>query len=134
MNKHSPSPKIEVQGEGIGIRSQDDIERRAHEIALIADRSRVTDEDRRQAEAELAGQDLPATINEDADSTQSLSRDPSDPAVERGHQTPDYVDADEKEVVERLALEGVEEAQHDQMVQSRNTDIEAPSNPSRRRR
>ena len=42
------------------------------------------------------------------------------PLADRGRQVPEYGGEDEKTALERLALEGVEEAQHDQMVQSRN--------------
>ncbi|HVS54453.1 MAG TPA: hypothetical protein VHD62_19005 [Opitutaceae bacterium] len=111
--------KVESRGRPIGLSSREDVERRAREIALIHEHTEVTVEDRAQARVEL-DDDLPATVSEDAESMQSLSRDPSEPATNRGRQAPDYVEVDEKEAVERLALEGVEEAQHEQMVQSRN--------------
>jgi len=51
----------------------------------------------------------------------SLSRDPSDPAVSRGEQAPNVEepDDDEQEAPERLTAEGVEEAGHDQMLAAR---------------
>ena len=59
-------------------------------------------------------------VNEDAESMQSMSRDPSDPMVDRGRQVPEYGGDDEKAALEHLALEGVEEAQHEQMLEARN--------------
>jgi hypothetical protein len=59
-------------------------------------------------------------VNEDAESMQSMSRDPSDPLVDRGRQVPEYGGDDEKTALEHLALEGVEEAQHEQMLEARN--------------
>jgi hypothetical protein len=109
-----------------GVSSPQDLEKRAKEIALIAGRTEPTPSDRQQARAELLATDLPPTVSEDGDGNmQSLSRDPSDPATDRGRQAPEYIDVDEEQAVERLALEGVEEAQHEQMVQARN-DIDEP--------
>jgi hypothetical protein len=124
------SPKVAQQGEGVGVPSPRDIERRAKELARIAGR-RVTDEDRAQARAEFQDRTLPAAINEDAESMQSMSRDPSDPMVDRGRQTPEYVEGDEKTDLEKITLEGVEEAQHDQMVSARRGGKSQP--PSGRR-
>jgi hypothetical protein len=115
---------MEDKGRGIGVNSPQDLERRALEIAQIAGRTEPSVDDRAQARAELMDRALPQTVSEDDEvSTQSLSRDPSDPVTDRGHQKPEYSDADQKEVVERLALEGVEEAQHDQMMQARNPGV-----------
>jgi hypothetical protein len=114
------TPKVELGGKGVGVASPADLQRRAKEIALIDGRTRVTPEDRARARAELQDRDLPPTLNEDAETMQSLSRDPSDPPADRGHRAPEYGGDDEKAQLERLALEGVEEAQHEQMVQSRN--------------
>lgn len=116
----SRGPNFEVGGKGVGGFSPQDVEQRAKELALIDGRSGVTEEDRERALAELNGGEIPDTLNDDVESMQSMSRDPSDPMVDRGRRVPDHYDVDEKTGVERLALEGVEEAQHDQMVQSRN--------------
>src|SRR5262245_27859759 len=77
------SPKVTEHGEGVGIPSPADIERRASELARIAGRA-VSDEDRATARAEFQQGNLPDTINDDAETTQSLSRDPSDPMTIRG--------------------------------------------------
>jgi hypothetical protein len=136
MAKNHNTPKIQLSGQGMGVYSQADIDRRAAELALIDNRTEVTDEDRALALAEFQDRDLPDTVTEDEDTMLSMSRDPSDPMVDRGRQTPEYTsEADQKTVVEKLALEGVEEAQHEQMVQSRNL-IDEPlrSRPKRKRK
>jgi hypothetical protein len=123
MPRNSPDngQKIEVRGKGVSGFSNADIERRAKELALIDNRAVANDEDRERARAEFRDQDLPAAVNEDADSMQSMSRDPSDPMTDRGHQVPEYGGQDEDTDLQKIALEGVEEAQHDQMVEARNT-------------
>jgi hypothetical protein len=113
------SPKIEVRGEGVSGYSRDDIERRARELALIENRTEANDDDRARALAEFRDRHLPDPVNEDAESMRSLSRDPSDPLVDRGRQAPEYGTDDEKAALENLALEGVEEAQHEQMLEAR---------------
>jgi hypothetical protein len=115
--------KVEEHGKAVGVSSPEDVERRAAELARIDGRNAVTPDDRARARAELMNLNLPPTVSQDADaSMQSLSRDPSDPATDRGRQTPEYMDNDEEEAVERLALEGVEEAQHEQMISARDTE------------
>lgn len=135
MSDKAPTPKMELQGEGFGVASPNEVERRARELALIDGRTDPTLEDRQRARAEFQDREVPAaTTEEDAGSNRSLSRDPSDPVADRGRQTPSRSDMDEETALERLALEGVEEAQHEQMVESRNT-VDEPlrSRPKRRR-
>jgi hypothetical protein len=120
INSKNSTPKVEVRGKGIGGFTKADVERRAMELALIDNRTEPTDADLAAARAEFRDRHLPDAVNEDAESMQSMSRDPSDPMVDRGHQVPDRGGADEKAALERLTLEGVEEAQHEQMLESRN--------------
>ena len=128
------TPKIEVGGEGVSGFSLADIERRAKELALIDNRTEATDQDRAHARAEFHDRHLPDAVNEDAESMQSMSRDPSDPPVDRGRQVPEYGGDDEKTALEHLALEGVEEAQHEQMIESRkNVDEPLRSRPKKQR-
>jgi hypothetical protein len=135
MATHSrdPAPKVELRGKGVGGFTKSDVERRALELALIDNRTEATDEDLAVALAEFNDLHLPDAVNQDSDSMQSMSRDPSDPIVDRGHQVPNHSGDDEKTALEQLALEGVEEAQHEQMLESRN-DIDEPlrSRPKRR--
>jgi len=127
------APKIELHGSGVSGFSPEDIERRARELALIDNRADITDQDRERARIEFQDLNLPDAINEDAESMQSMSRDPSDPLVDRGRQVPEYGGDDEKTALEKMALEGVEEAQHEQMIEARNS-IDEPlrSRPKRR--
>lgn len=131
-NKRDPLPKVEIKGEGVGGFTRADVDRRALELALIDNRTEVTDADREAALAEFGDRHLPDAINEDEDTMQSMSRDPSDPIVDRGHQVPIYGGDDEKAALEHLALEGVEEAAHEQMLEARNN-IDEPlrSRPKR---
>lgn len=135
--------KMEAHGKPLGVNSPAELETRAREIAQINGRAEPTVDDRAQARRELGNGALPPGVTEDAEAgMQSLSRDPSDPATDRGRQTPEYIELDEEQMVERLALEGVEEAQHDLMVEGRNTDVgsdadadlSAPGDGVRRRR
>ena len=114
--------------------SRDDIERRARELALIANRTEPNEDDRARAVAEFRDRHLPDAVNEDAESMRSMSRDPSDPPADRGRQAPEYGGDDEKTALENLALEGVEEAQHEQMLASRkNIDEPLRSLPKKKK-
>lgn len=97
------------------------VEIRARELALIDGRSGrdATEEDRQRALAELRGQALPDTSLDNGESVAGLSHDPSDPLAIPGERTPIYNEPEDQEVQERLVLEGVEEAQHDQMLADR---------------
>lgn len=127
-------PKLELHGKGVGGFTAADVERRAKELAEIDNRISITAEDRERARAELLDRDLPASVNEDAETSQSMSRDPSDPATDRGRQAPEYMESDEDTSLQRLALEGVEEAQHDQMTAARSTEEPFRSQPRRHRK
>lgn len=119
--KRSRQNKILLHGRGIGDLNDEDIETRAREIALIRGQpdGRIAEEDRTQALAELQGDMAPETTDTDGLSRGALSRDPSDPVSISGHRTDNYEGENDSEATERLAREGVEEAQHDQMLASR---------------
>jgi hypothetical protein len=94
---------------------------RARELALIDGRSprEITAEDRQRALAELRGDSLPETSFDEHETSASLTRDPSDPLSIAGQRKPTRNEPEDQEVQERLVLEGVEEAQHDQMLAAR---------------
>lgn len=121
MNSHdSNTGKILLHGADAGEITRPMIEHRAREIALIDGRDTVTVSDRRVARQELQGRDLPDTTSDDSPSIAlGLSRDPSEPVSVPGHQTPVHNEADDDDMTERLAIEGIEEAQHDQMLAAR---------------
>ncbi len=119
--KRTNQNKILLHGRGIGDLSDDDIEARAREIALIRGQpdGRIAEEDRTQALAELQGELLPETTDSDGLSRGALTRDPSEPVAIPGHHTVNHEGENDSEAAERLAREGVEEAQHDQMLAAR---------------
>ena len=113
--------KTVIHGHAAGEISDRDIEQRAREIAIIAGRdpSSLREEDREQARRELGGQAVPDTMAEDAESIGSLSRDPSIPPTFHDGATPNVTEPNEQEELEHTVLEGVEEAQHDLMLEAR---------------
>jgi len=119
--KYPLRSKVIIHGRGAGGITERDIERRAHELASINGRPprAVTARDFLEARRELAGEDLPPTIADDAEGRGALSRDPSEPPSEFGHKVPDLEGIDEQQAAESLAEEGVEEAQHEQMLAAR---------------
>ena len=122
MNISDPNKgRILIHGKGSGSIGADDIERRARELADIDGRSGAdfTNLDLARAEAELMGAALPASMVEDDETDAASSRDPSEPISVNGHELPLREGPDEELAVERLALEGVEEAQHEQMLAAR---------------
>lgn len=108
-----------VHGTETGEISDVTIEERAREIALLAGRDEPTAEDRKLALRELQGRSL---IHEDAsdDSRPSvaITRDPSEPPSVPGHQVLAPT-GDPEDIPARLVEEGVEEAQHEQMIAAR---------------
>jgi hypothetical protein len=116
----NPQAKVIIHGHGAGGATGADIERRTREIAAINGHAQPNDEDRENAVAELSGQTVHPTLNDDGLSTGSVTRDPSQEPVYFHNQKAPTQDVDEQEAMERLALEGVEEAQHDQMVAAHN--------------
>jgi hypothetical protein len=125
MNINSPTTgKILIHGKGAGGTTGDDVETRARELAMIKGRSpeSVNDSDRAEARAEMDGRAVPDTTGDDVEGVAGMIRDPSEPPSVTGHQTTNWEGADEQKAVERLVNEGVEEAQHDQMLASRRAE------------
>ncbi len=121
MNSHDPNfGKTLLHGAEVGEITPSMIEDRALEIAQIEGRDTITDQDRRAARHELQGRDLPETTSDDSPAiARSLSRDPSEPISVPGQQAPNHNEADDDDIAERLAIEGIEEAQHEQMLAAR---------------
>lgn len=120
-SQKSRDGRIEVRGRDAGEITDQMIDKRAREIAEINGRSpdEIFSEDRAAAREELMGERLPATTEEDGKSIGELSRDPSNPPAYYGKTARATESDDEKNGLERIVLEGVEEAQHDQMLQAR---------------
>ena len=118
--KVSPaSGKILAHDQGTGLLTAKELKTRAREIALINGHSTPTDDDRDQAKHDLQGDSLPPTSDTEDTSNHALTRDPSEPVSNYGSQTPTPETEDEQNSSERMVVEGVEEAQHDQMLAAR---------------
>ena len=127
MKENKPSAgKISLHGNGMGVPSPEDIERRAREIAMIDERDadEFTDADWSQAREELMGaenHEPPEETPENSEVTAEWQVTPSD----RGHRIPrPGVEEDEETVGEHLVSEGREEAEHDQMLEARREELE----------
>ena len=121
----SGSGKISLHGNGMGVASPEDIEKRAREIAMIDERNpdEFTDADWNQARQELMGvenNNPPEETDENAEVTEEWNVVPGT----KGHRTP-RPDADEEETLgEHLVSDGREEAAHDQMLEARREELE----------
>lgn len=124
MNDNShPAGKISVHGNGFGAPSPDEVEKRAREIALIAERdpNEFTDADWAQARLELLGAQA-ANAPEETDSNADVVEEWNVVAASKGHHAPRI--EDEENVGEHLVEDGLEEAAHDQMVEARREELE----------
>jgi hypothetical protein len=127
MKEKKPSSgKIELHGNGMGVPSPEDIERRAREIAMIDERNpdEFTDADWSQARQELMGaenNDPPEETPDNSKVTEEWEVTPDD----RGRRVPRSGIEDEEETVgEQLVSDGREEAAHDQMLEARKEELE----------
>ncbi|MEN3368063.1 MAG: hypothetical protein V7609_206 [Verrucomicrobiota bacterium] len=125
MNDHShpATGKISVHGDGVGVPSPDAVERRAREIALIAERDpdEFTDADWDQARRELLG-NLESGAPEETDDNADVVEEWNVVASSKGHRAPRV--EDEENLGEHLVADGIEEAAHDQMVEARKEELE----------
>jgi hypothetical protein len=124
MNDNShPSGKISVHGNGFGAPSPDEVEKRAREIALIAERApdEFTDADWDQARRELLGAQS-TNAPEETDANADAVEEWNVVASSAGHRAPRI--EDEENVGEHLVEAGIEEAAHDQMVVARKEELE----------
>jgi len=124
MNDNShPTGKITVHGNGFGTPSPDIVEKRAREIAMIAERDpdEFTDADWDQARRELLGA-LPSNAPEETDDNAEVVEEWNVVASSAGHRAPRV--EDEENVGEHLVEDGIQEAAHDQMVEARMEELE----------
>ena len=123
MNKNqSTYGKVLLNGKGAGGITEKDIERRARELASLNGdplTMAFAEEYLAQARRELAGENLPLTTNESNEARGAITRDPSEPISQTGRQVPDLEEPDGQMDLEHLTEEGVEEAQHEQMLAAR---------------
>ena len=123
---HREPGRIEENAAGFGLASEDELEKRAREIAVIRGRSafHVTEEDRDAARRELLGETEHDPEDEElVAGTRSFDQEPGT----SGHQAPVHLPTDEASVGERLVQEGMDEALHDEMLEAHKKNIDAAS-------
>ena len=110
--------KISEHFNGIGTVTREAVVERAREIALINGRgpNHYTPDDFAQAKRELTGADIVAESQDDADATSELTAW-DEPPTESGVPAAKVSPQDEQSYAEELVEEGIEEAEHDQMVE-----------------
>jgi hypothetical protein len=109
-------------GEGLGTVTEEMVQKRARELALISGRQNVLDSDTEQARRELLGEER---LNPPPTRAESLPEDQRwDPVpASTGEKTPVTPPPDEQTFAERLVEEGVEDAEQDQMVKATKQSI-----------
>jgi hypothetical protein len=127
MNKHSHpgTGKISVHGNGVGVPSPEQVEKRAREIAMIDERNPndFTEADWQEARKELMGVEGAAAPEADEDVAEEIS-ERDEVMGESGHRVlPEGFD-EEETLGQQLVTDGIEEAAHDQMVQARREELE----------
>lgn len=124
--------KILDHAAGLGTAGADQVEQRARELAMIdgLPADGVTDTYRQQAEAELLGVVDPTVSNDDEGPIADLESSDDVPSESGGSVAPATnaaVNSDEQSIGERLYSEGVDEADHDRMTQSRKQERQTES-------
>jgi hypothetical protein len=123
--------KINAGFGGLGTPSEDDVQRRARELAVIDGLTEDDVDDRHlaQAYAELHGVDVPAEdVAEPVEDATEWDEVPGS----AGRHVPNVGPGDEASIAERLVEEGLSEAQHDQMLRgtrelSKDDDLSEPA-------
>jgi hypothetical protein len=120
---HPATGKISVHGDGMGVPSPDTVERRAREIAMIAERDpdEFTDGDWDQARRELLGTQA-HTAPEETEENAEVVEEWNVVASSMGHRAPRV--EDDENLGEQLVTDGIEEAVHDQMLEARKEELE----------
>lgn len=124
--RHPAAGKISLHGNGMGVPSPEDIERRAREITMIDERNpdEFTDADWNQAREELMGaenHEPPEETPDNAEATEEWEVI----AGSKGHRAPrSGTEDDDESVGEHLVTDGLEEAAHDQMLEARREERE----------
>ena len=126
MKDKKANGKIELHGSGMGVPSNEDIEKRAREIAMIDERDPedFTDADWKHAREELMGVENNEPPEED-DKNIKLEYEWEVTPDNRGHRVPrPGIEEDEETVGADLVNDGREEAAHDQMLEARREERE----------
>jgi hypothetical protein len=115
--------KLIDHASGLGTVTKDMVSKRAHEIALINQR---TDNKPTPGDWEEARRELTTTQNSGSDPSEEIPIDKRwDPVPGSRGMKADNVDADDEQTLaEKLVNEGVEEAEHEHMVEGARESIE----------
>ncbi len=121
-HSHPAHGRITVHGDGVGVPSPEAVEKRAREIAMIAERDPedFTDADWDQARRELLGA-FDSTAPEETEENAEVVEEWNVVASSTGHRTPRI--EDDENVGEQLVSDGIEEAAHDQMLEARKDEL-----------
>ena len=119
MNETS-IPRIQLHGNGIGEISDDDIRRRAEELAHLENRNTPNKADHQRALDELRQVGPPPPP--EADESHSPIRKWSDAIGSTGHQAP-KVGFEDDLITQQLVEEGVEEADGDQRLSAAEAEL-----------
>ena len=122
---HAPHGKITVHGNGLGVPSPDQVEKRAREIAMIDERNAddFTEADWSQAKREMTGVAAEHAPEADDDLADEVA-ERDDVLGSTGHQVPNNGFDDDENVGAELVTGGIDEAAHDQMVEARREELE----------
>jgi len=109
--------KISSHFDGLGTVTAEMVQQRARELALIngRDPNRFTEADWAEAKKELASSEAESPDTE-GDTVNALRRW-DEPPGSSGHKVPSAIQSDEQTFAERLVEHGVEEANHEQMLE-----------------
>ena len=121
MKSNLPQAKIIQHCTGLGAPDSVIVRKRAAELAEIAGRSKPNEQDWRAAKRELHGGHESLNHNGDDDMAALVSeRDMVAGSV--GHHIPNLTPEDIDNLAEELYAEGMDEAEHEQMLESRRRD------------
>src|ERR1044072_9868207 len=125
MKEKKANGKIELHGRGMGVPSNEDIEKRAREIAMIDERdpNEFTDSDWKQAREELMEIENDEPPEETPD-TEELTEEPQGVAGSRGHHAPNQIPEEHDSLGAEFVNDGGEEEAHDQMLEARKEELE----------
>ena len=112
-----------MHGDGVGVPSPDTVEKRAREIAMIAERNpdEFSDADWEQARRELLGTQA-HNAPEETEENAEVAEEWNVVASSLGHRAPRV--EDDENLGEQLVSDGIEEAAHDQMLEARKEELE----------
>ena len=117
-NMRPPMAKILVHSEGLGAPNADTVRKRAQELAQIAGRPEFNEADWRQAKAELHSTNgLDHQASEEMGMAAMVSEQDM-VAADVGHHTERAPLDDERNLVEELWQEGMDEAEHERMLEA----------------